>query len=445
MQTYKWFVVSAFFICGLFGALANAAGPMESDKAAQLAVSPLIEDFAEKRRQWFKQKRRSEPRSVNMLVLSGGGSYGPWGTGVLSGWKQTTGPARPTKFDIVTGVSTGAMIAPFAYITEYLDNNVFPDYVKHAKDIHRKRFILELPFTNSLYSLKPLSKLIARFMKPRDEDKYGYDLLRKVSEVYGGEAPRLLLIGTVGMKSGAFCVWNLGEIAVRARDDRNYSEKDMKMYKRMFHHVLLASAAMPVYHPPVRINFEGVDNPEHVVDNPSECGGGRHIDGGTRRQAFVSVSSDLRRDWGKNKKFNAFVIVNNKLVPPRKCSNKDNLIVNGKRALEILLNEQLIGNLHRLRSELTCLDAEGDECQPVNNFWLSYIPRKERFQYPIDKFPREEMAELRKVGEAWGANPICYDTNGEQPGWCEGILKQETSSLLCPDDSSEQPSFRLEQ
>lgn len=422
MNRQRWYALGTSLMCSLLAVQAGAEAQIGADKSGQLDKAlPLI--------QRFQVKRLPEARSLTMLILSGGGSYGPWGTGVLTGWHD----GRPDRFDIVTGVSTGAMIAPFAYLPQYLHNNVFPDYVKHAKHIHRKRFPLFLPFTNSLYSLKPLSRLIARFMKPKEEDKYGYDLFRLVAETYDEEG-RLLLIGTVSMRSGAFCAWNLGEIAFRGQDG---APGGTKMYKKMFHDVLLASAAMPAYHSPVDIHFEEVHDPEAVVSNPDECGGGKHIDGGTRRQAFVSLSGDLRRDWAMFDAgtFKAFVIVNQKLVPPRKCDDKNSLIVNGKRGLEILLNEQLIGNLHRLRSELLCLDANpGNECKPVDEFRLSYIPHDEPFNYPIDKFPRKKMADLHKKGVEWGEAPTCYDADpsARQRGWCRQMPTKETRDDGCP-------------
>lgn len=370
------------------------------------------------------------PLPLNILILSGGGSYGPWATGVLAGWRKRPDP--PESFTVVTGVSTGAMIAPFAYIPKYWEDystKPLPDYVKHADDIHRKRFFLALLFKNSLYTLKPLSDLIYDFMDSGNgEDNHG--LLEKVANVYENER-RLLLIGTVSVESGAFCVWNMGEIAARAGDQGSH---DHDKYKKMFHDVLLASAAMPGYHSPVNIELEDGDPRELIVvgeADETECAGGRHIDGGVRRRAFISWMQVLRERWleesSHSGEFNAYVIVNGKVVPPRECNGKNNLISNAKRGLDLLLYESLLGNLYRLRSSLTCPDGN-ENCETIN-FRLSYVPHDEPFEYPIDKFPKEDMARLFKRGKTWGMNPECGDP--ESSGWCTGIPVSQTTSASC--------------
>ena len=59
----------------------------------------------------------------NILALSGGGANGAFGAGFLCGWTQAG--TRP-KFKIVTGISTGTIIATLAFLgTEY--NEVLKD------------------------------------------------------------------------------------------------------------------------------------------------------------------------------------------------------------------------------------------------------------------------------------------------------------------------------
>src|SRR5437868_1533372 len=60
----------------------------------------------------------AEPQNMDMLILSGGGSHGAWGAGVLRGWRDNPDNPRPKKFQVVTGVSTGALLATYAFLGE---------------------------------------------------------------------------------------------------------------------------------------------------------------------------------------------------------------------------------------------------------------------------------------------------------------------------------------
>jgi predicted acylesterase/phospholipase RssA len=77
----------------------------------------LTEQLVERAERKAKAAKPGGPRpAMDMLVISGGGDWGAFGAGVLKGWSQVKGELARPHFDIVTGVSTGAMIAPFAFL-----------------------------------------------------------------------------------------------------------------------------------------------------------------------------------------------------------------------------------------------------------------------------------------------------------------------------------------
>ena len=100
----------------------------------------------------FPNNSQGAAKHPNILLLSGGGSWGAYGAGILKGWKQNG--SRPPQFDIVTGTSTGALIATYAFLGSNFDDklkDVFTDV--EDSDIYTKRFLLVVPFSNSLNTL----------------------------------------------------------------------------------------------------------------------------------------------------------------------------------------------------------------------------------------------------------------------------------------------------
>ncbi len=90
-------------------------------------------------------------KSPNVLLLSGGGSHGAWGAGVLNGWTQ-----KP-RFDVVTGISTGSLIATFAFLGQRYDKELEATYTGVSdSDIFRDRWWISLPFSSSLKTTGPL-------------------------------------------------------------------------------------------------------------------------------------------------------------------------------------------------------------------------------------------------------------------------------------------------
>jgi predicted acylesterase/phospholipase RssA len=190
----------------------------------------------------FQQELPADfPRSADGVVryphlaLSGGGSNGAFGAGFLSGWSATG--SRPV-FKIVTGVSTGALMAPFAFLGPQYDVALHEFYTTTTtRDIFSIRSILTaLLRGDSLADTGPLAALIERHVDA--------ELLRKVAEVHN--RGRRLYMGTVDLDSQQFVVWNMGLIAASGHPEA----------LDLFRNVMLASASIPIAFPPVFFEVE---------------------------------------------------------------------------------------------------------------------------------------------------------------------------------------------
>ena len=226
---------------------------------------------------------RDKLGGTSMLAISGGSDNGAYGAGLLNGW--TKAGNRP-EFSIVTGVSTGALIAPFAFLGVDQDATLARLYTTtSAKDIFRLRFPLAIPFAPSAASTKPFEKLIASTMTDALIDRIAGENARG----------RRLFIGTANLDSQRMVIWNMGAIASSSAPDR-YA---------LFRQILLASSSIPALFPPVMIKADA---------------GGRtvsemHVDGGTTSQIFVLPDEVLTGDAapaGANPR-HIYLIVNNKL------------------------------------------------------------------------------------------------------------------------------------
>ena len=189
-----------------------------------------------------------------VLALSAGGADGAYGAGVLVGW--TKSGTRP-QFDVVTGVSTGALMAVLAFLGPDYDDELQRFYTTQSNDkIFRKRGLDGL-FGESLYDNGPLKSQIEEFITD--------DVLRRISAEYA--KGRRLYVATTNLDAGELVIWDMGEIANGGRSDD----------KLHFQKVLRASAAVPAYFAPVYIK------PQRGIQLRQA-----HVDGGVKEPVLVS-------------------------------------------------------------------------------------------------------------------------------------------------------------
>ena len=224
---------------------------------------------------------------ANFLGISGGSDDGAFGAGLLVGW--TEAGTRP-EFKLVTGVSTGSLIAPFAFLGSDYDPQLREVYTSIQPDnIYEQRSVLNAMFNDAFADTAPLFRLISHYVNE--------EMLAAIASEYA--KGRLLLIGTTNLDEERPVIWNIGAIAA----SRNPGAIEL------FRKILLASAAVPGFFPPVLIDVE--------------VGGERfqemHVDGGAVAQMFLYPPSiGLRVDMRQGalaRERHAFLIRDLRLDP----------------------------------------------------------------------------------------------------------------------------------
>jgi Patatin-like phospholipase len=256
---------------------------------------------------------------VNFLALSGGGDDGAFGAGLLCGW--TVAGTRPD-FDLVTGVSTGALAAPFAFLGPKYDQALQHVFTQsNTKDIAVLHPVKGLLGGDALASNAPLAKVIAYYV---DEA-----FLKEVaSEHHKG---RRLLIGTTNLDAERPVIWDMGAIASSGRPEA----------LELFRTVLLSSAAIPAVFPPGFIKVS--------------AGGGfyeeMHVDGGATREVFLVPSQFMAKKvdsrLGINPIRRAYIIRNGRVSPEYDPVKARTLSIAG-RAVSSLIKSQGVGDLNEL-------------------------------------------------------------------------------------------------
>jgi predicted acylesterase/phospholipase RssA len=149
----------------------------------------IVEALRRRQAHWAATGQADHPPAGAVLAISGGGANGAFGAGLLCGWTQKGD--RP-EFEVVTGISTGALIAPFAYLGPDYDPVLREVYTKvSTSSILKKRGLLAAVFSDALADSGPLWKLMRKHVNR--------GLLDAIAAEY--EKGRFLLIGTVNLDS----------------------------------------------------------------------------------------------------------------------------------------------------------------------------------------------------------------------------------------------------
>jgi predicted patatin/cPLA2 family phospholipase len=202
----------------------------------------------------------NKPRTI--LALSGGGMYGSYTAGVLNGWSRS---GKRPEFDVVTGISTGGLIAPMAFLGPDYDDQMKLIYTRVTrKDIFTYRNWVSVPFRDAVATTAPLRDIVDAAMSDSV-------ILGLAAEHRKG---RRLYVGTTNMDSRRFVTWDMGAIALRAE---SRDRADLKAVRKLILDVLIASCSLPGVFPPVPIEVE-LDGKKYTE---------MHMDGGVVSSVWV--------------------------------------------------------------------------------------------------------------------------------------------------------------
>lgn len=327
------------------------------------------------RKKYLDRQRQGLPLQSNMLALSGGADDGAFGAGLLVGWGERGD--RPV-FDLVTGVSAGALIAPFAFLGRDYDHALAELFTRYSSDqIYESNVLAGLFGGSAVATSGPLKRLIDKYVDRQ--------MVRRIAEERG--KGRLLLVGTTNIDAQRPVYWDLGKIA-QAGDA--HAIETMR-------NVLLASASIPGVFPPVRITVRAKNKTFEEL----------HVDGGTSREVFFSPADfsfrDLDKTMGLKPQRRLYIVRNGKIGPEWQATQENTLAI-GQRALETLIKSQVLGDLARMHSKAL---ADGLD------YNLAAIP--EGFKAPRPQpFDQGYMTALYKAGLALGQ--AGYDWAKAPPG-----------------------------
>jgi len=256
---------------------------------------------------------------ANFLAVSGGSDDGAFGAGLLVGWTETG--TRPS-FALVTGISTGALIAPFAFLGPAYDEQLRTVFTTIGpEDVYSRRWTLTAVFSDALSDTAPLFQLISRYVNQSMLDAIGREYLNG----------RLLLIGTTDLDAQRPVIWNIGAIATSGRPEA------LDLFRR----ILLASAAIPGVFPPVMIDVD--------------VGGRRyeemHVDGGAFAQAFLipsRVQLAIARGEQQPARPRVAYVIRNARLDPEWAQVDRRLLSIGPRAIGTMIHSSGLNDVVRI-------------------------------------------------------------------------------------------------
>ena len=333
-------------------------------------------------------------RPMSILALSSGGASGAFGAGALVG---STRAGNRREFAVVTGVSSGALLAPFAFLGPSQDvplTSIFTDGLTDG--LLQPRGVSAL-FGSSLYSDHRLRKLIERYAND--------DMLGAIAtEAAKG---RLLLVATTNFATGEPVIWDLGSIA-------RYGGKDAKP---LVQSLLLASASVPGMLPPVVVRFRTADRVRVET----------HVDGGVTLPFFIEPAVEYLAQDGADGSQRTFirVIIDGPLrdLPRHTHAN----------ALSIFSRSLSAGLSHATRAQLlSILDAVHRRGIALD---YAAIPASYPLGGVFDFAPRAERSLFEYAEECAQAGRLLIRTQTQS---IDGAAERSTRSAepACPADDS---------
>ena len=327
-------------------------------------------------------ERQKDPNaSIDVLILSGGGDWGAFGTGFLIGWGETKDPAaRRPVFDVVSGVSTGALIAPFAFLGTPADLKKVDDLYRNPKEdwVKTRGILFFLPDNASFAEVPGLERELDGVMT--------MEFAQRVADET--ETGRLVIINTTNLDDGSQQPFRWGVAAQRAVKDGNLQR---------LQNILLASSGIPGAFPPRDVDGSlYVDG--GVTSNIIYGGAMKREDGfgATWKRLYPNEAPPTLRYW---------VILNNYAVAqPRTVQPTWPAVI--ERALEVAVRASTMVALRHLyaMAEVTKLRGDGN----VEVRWVavpnSWKPPEEGI------FKATTMRSLSDVGRAMGEDPASWHT-----------------------------------
>jgi len=325
----------------------------------------------------YKAGKRTDPPVVDILIISGGGDWGAFGAGFLKGWSRVpkSDPMARPDFAAVTGVSTGALIAPFAFLGDEASLDKVEDFYRNPKPdwVKQRGPLYFLPSNISLAEIPGLERELKSAMSP--------EMIKRIEDT--GADGRLLLVSATNIDDGSPRVFNVVTEARKARESKNYDR---------LHNIVLASAGIPGVFP-----YRMIENQMYVDGGVT----GNIIYGGrvaeedtlapTWKQMYPAIPIPKVRFW---------VLFNNQFRPPPQVTEPNWLSV-VQRSMETSTRAATLTSIRHLiaMSQIAELKYKADVEVRVVSIPGEWLPPKPK------SFDKETMNALADMGEKMGADP----------------------------------------
>ncbi len=331
----------------------------------------------------------NKQQTYDMLVLSGGGAFGAFGAGFLKGWGKVNkiDYTRP-HFDSISGISTGSLLAPFAFIgTPEAYDSILNFYQKPGADWARKRGIIPyLPGNVSVYDVSKLHQTIKAAITP--------EIIENLAK--GSVEGRQLLVGATNMDYGLLRVWDLAQIASETSTQKAIAQTVS---------ILSASTAIPGLFPP------------EIIDDLLYVDGGAIMQmvGGIDDRRWAYKTTDKQMGFVNAKapiKIRVWIIVNQKLLTDSKVVRSRWTSI-ASRSLNTLIRASTLQSIQDTETLVQLVDR-----QPEFDAEMRYVAIPQDF--PIadsdEMFDAKTMQDLVKLGLQMGADPTSWKTEALRPG-----------------------------
>ncbi len=196
------------------------------------------------------EKAHEDRRGANVVMLSGGGSYGAWGAGFIDGWWEGSG--KDVELDLITGVSAGSFVSVYVYLQD--TESLYHKFQQiSSDDFYKKRFPLFVPFSSSIHKTRRTQE---KNLMPK---LFPNEVINRVAAKSEDRNAPLLCVGSTRLATGEFIKWDMVKVAKAKKYD-------------LFRSIMRSAIAFPIMFEPVKIGDE------------------LFVDGGLRHDIFVDLT-----------------------------------------------------------------------------------------------------------------------------------------------------------
>ena len=352
------------------------------DEQSAASVRKVIAQLLERTKAEYDRRTKAgqPPPVIDLLIISGGGDWGAFGAGFLKGWRKVPAqhPLAMPEFDAVTGVSTGTLIAPFAFLGDDQSIDEIVNLYRNPEDdwVKQRGILYFLPDNISFAEVPGLEREMRKHIT--------LDMVRRIAKA--GADGRLLAVNTTNLDTGTPRVFDLVEEAQRAADSGQVDR---------IHKIMLASAGIPGAFP-----FRIIDDQLYVDGGVT----GNIIYGGR-----IGEEDSLPAQWQKAypnlpiPKFRFWVIFNNQFRPVPQVT-APNWVAVIQRSLETSTRAATATAVRHLfaTAEISRLKRKADvevRIVSIPGDWFPPVP---------GVFVKESMNNLADLGEKMGADPASW-------------------------------------